>query len=166
MEGAAPATGPADEHHRPAILSILKNTGLFKDFEIEVALEVLDVYLYQDGQEDYQVLIATVEGTVAGYVCIGRNAVTVGTFELYWIAVDPAFQRRGVGGTLMETAEAEALSQGGRMMAVETSSSENYGPTRSFYRRLGYVDEARIRDYYAPEDDKIILVKRFPVQRE
>jgi ribosomal protein S18 acetylase RimI-like enzyme len=165
MEGAAAATGPADEHHRPAILSILKNTGLFKDFEIEVALEVLDVYLYQDGQEDYQVFIATVEGTVAGYVCIGRNAVTVGTFELYWIAVDPAFQRRGVGGTLMETAEAEAVSQGGRMMVVETSSMDNYGPTRAFYRGLGYVEEARVRDYYAPGDDEVILVKRFPVQR-
>jgi ribosomal protein S18 acetylase RimI-like enzyme len=163
MEGAAAVTGPADEHHRPAILSILQRTGIFKDFEIDVALEVLDVYLYQDGQEDYQVFIADLEGTVAGYVCIGRNAVTQGTFELYWIAVDPSFQKRGIGGTLMETAEEEALSQGGRMMAVETSSGENYGPTRSFYRRLGYEEEARVRDYYAPGDDKLILVKRFPL---
>ena len=47
------------------------------------------------------------------------------------------------------------------MMAVETSSRENYAPTRSFYRGRGYEEEARVRDYYAMGDDKVILVKRF-----
>jgi ribosomal protein S18 acetylase RimI-like enzyme len=162
MPDAAAVIEPADEHHRGAILSILRKSGLFKDFEIDVALEVLDVYLYQDGQQDYQVFIASVEGAVAGYVCLGLNAVTRGAFELYWIAVDPNRQRKGVGRTLMQAAEEEALARGGRLMAVETSSREDYGPTRSFYRRLGYGEEARIRDYYAPGDDKIIFVKRFP----
>jgi len=160
MDLAAAVIEPADEQHRPAILSILKSTGLFKDFEIEVALEILDIYLYQDGQEDYQVFVAVVKGAVAGYVCFGRNAVTEGTYELYWIAVDPAFQRKGVGGTLMERVEAEATGQRGTMIAVETSSREDYGSTRSFYRGLGYTEEARVKDYYAPGDDKIIFVKR------
>jgi ribosomal protein S18 acetylase RimI-like enzyme len=152
---------PADEPDRPLIEGILRNSGLFKDFEIQVALEILDVYLYQDGQEDYQFYMASTDGRAAGYVCFGPNAVTEGTFELYWIAVDPLFQGRGVGRRLMEKAEKEAVHQGGRMMAVETSSREDYGPTRSFYRRLGYSEEARVADYYAPGDDKIIFVKRF-----
>jgi ribosomal protein S18 acetylase RimI-like enzyme len=158
---AVAVIAPADESDRPLIEGILRSTGLFKDFEIQVALEILDVYLYQDGQEDYRFYMASTDGTVDGFVCFGPNAVTEGTFELYWIAVDPLSQRKGVGRSLMERAEREVVDQGGRMMAVETSSRKDYGPTRSFYRRVGYGEEARVADYYAPGDAKIIFVKRF-----
>ncbi len=152
---------PAAGGDRPAIERILRRTGLFRDEEVAVALEVLDVYLFQEGQTDYQVYVAAVEGRTCGYVCFGLNSMTAGTFELYWIAVDPSRQGEGIGRVLMDAAERMASRQGGRMIAVETSSRPSYAPTRSFYMSRGYLEEARVADYYGPGDDKIIMTKRF-----
>ena len=40
------------------------------------------------------------------------------------------------------------------------SSRADYEPTRAFYLRVGYVEEARLRDFYARGDDKVFYVKR------
>ena len=150
---------PATAGDRPAIESILQSTGLFNEGEIQVAMEVLDVYLCRDGQEDYQVFTTTWKDRLAGYVCFGLNAMTVGVFELYWIAVDPSCQGIGVGSGLMDFAESESTRQGGRKIIVETSSRRDYRDTLAFYHRRGYRDEARVSDFYTVGDDKIILVK-------
>jgi hypothetical protein len=47
------------------------------------------------------------------------------------------------------------------MLIVETSSRSDYTATRAFYERRGYREAARVRDFYAPGDDRIIFVKRF-----
>jgi ribosomal protein S18 acetylase RimI-like enzyme len=150
----------AREAERPAIEGILRRCGVFREAEVEVALEVLDVYLYKTGQTDYQVYTAALAGATVGYVCFGRNAMTDGTFELYWIAVDPEQHRHGVGHSLMTLAEYEVARQGGRLLVVETSSREDYHPTRKFYLGLGYRQAAAIPDYYAVGDGKVILTKR------
>ena len=148
------------EQERPAIEGILRRCGVFRDEEIAVALEVLDVYLRRPGQQDYQVYTASHGGAVAGYVVFGRNTMTDGTFELYWIAVDPARHRHGVGRALMSRAEREISRQNGRLISVETSSREDYLATRTFYHGLGYREAAVVADYYASGDSKVILTKR------
>jgi ribosomal protein S18 acetylase RimI-like enzyme len=153
---------PTREHERPAIAGVLRRCGVFREAEVAVALEVLDVYLTKPGQQDYQVYTASRGGAVAGYVCFGRNVMTDGTFELYWIAVDPDHARHGVGRSLMTLAEYEIARQGGRLIAVETSSREDYHDTRKFYHGLGYRQAAVVADYYAPGDAKVILTKRTP----
>ena len=45
--------------------------------------------------------------------------------------------------------------------AIETSARELYRPTQRFYERCGYEAEARLKDFYAPGDSKIIYVKHF-----
>ena len=42
---------------------------------------------------------------------------------------------------------------------METSSREQYGPTRGFYLDRGYEFVAVLRGFYDKGDDKIILVK-------
>ena len=128
--------------------------------EIAVALEVLDVYLEKPGQEDYIIRTAAAGGAVAGYVCYGINTLTEGTVELYWIAVAPSFQGRGIGSCLIASVEEESRRLGGRMICSETSSREDYQPTRAFYLRHGYTEAARVPDYYAPGDDKVIFAKK------
>ena len=151
---------PTREEDRPSIEGILRRCGVFRDEEVAVALEVLDVYLHRPGQQDYQVHTATRAGAVAGYVCFGRNTMTDGTFELYWIAVDPAQHRHGVGRALMGLAEREIAGQSGRLISVETSSREDYLATRTFYLGLGYRQAAVVADYYAVGDAKVILTKK------
>lgn len=157
-EGAGIVT-PAAEVERPSIEAILHAAELFSDDEIKVAMEVVDVYFFQDGQVDYQVFTSTSKGRVAGYVCFGLNTLTVGVFELYWIAVDPSCQGVGVGSGLMDFVENESVRQGGRIISVETSSRLDYRRTLDFYRRRGYREEARVSDFYSIGDDKIILLK-------
>jgi len=151
---------PARAQERPAIEGILRRCGVFRDEEVAVAMEVLDVYFHRHGQQDYQVYTATREADVAGYVCFGRNAMTDRTFELYWIAVDPDQHRHGVGRSLMSLAEREIARQDGRLISVETSSRADYLATRGFYLGLGYREAAVVADYYAAGDSKVILTKR------
>ena len=151
---------PTREQERPAIERVLRGCGVFSEEEIVVALEVLDVYLYRLNQQDYQVFTAKRGGAVAGYVCFGRNTMTDGTFELYWIAVDPAQHRHGVGRSLMTLAEYEITRQNGRLISVETSSRADYHATRKFYHDLAYRQAAVVPDYYAEGDSKIILTKK------
>jgi hypothetical protein len=60
----------------------------------------------------------------------------------------------------MDYVESKALEMSGRLLVVETSSKASYADTVEFYRRLGYAENSRIRDFYDVGDDKIIFVKR------
>ena len=45
-------------------------------------------------------------------------------------------------------------------LIIETSSLDEYAPARGLYRKLGYEEEARLRDFYDAGDDKIVFCKR------
>ena len=95
-----------------------------------------------------------------GYACAGPTPATEGTFDLYWLAVDAAAQGRGIGTSLVREVERGLRHRGARMLLVETSSRPDYSNTRAFYARCGYTEAARIRDFYAPADDRIMLTTR------
>jgi ribosomal protein S18 acetylase RimI-like enzyme len=82
------------------------------------------------------------------------------TFDLYWIAVDRAAHGAGCGTVLLSEVERRLEALHARMLVVETSSRSDYAATRGFYLKRGYVEAARVREFYAPHDDRIILTKR------
>ena len=45
------------------------------------------------------------------------------------------------------------------MLIVETSSTAQYIGARRFYQARGFIEEARIRDFYGPGDDKVVFWK-------
>ena len=145
---------------RDAINSILIETHMFTDDEIAVALELTDAVLFNKTQKDYIIHIAELEGKTVGYICYGPTPVTVGTYDIYWIAVAPHIQKRGVGRKLVSYVEDEIASKNGRLIIIETSSQHKYEPTRNFYIRTHYTMEARIKDFYSEGDDRLIYVKR------
>ena len=111
---------------------------------------------------DYSFLGAfTPEGELVGYACFGPTPGTDRTYDLYWIAVHPAAHGAGIGTTLLSEVERRLQGQHARLLVVETSSRSEYAPTRGFYGRRGYTEAARVRGFYAPGDDRIILTKRF-----
>ncbi len=145
---------------REPIGSILRETGVFTEEEISIALELIDIYLDDQQQKDYVLFTATGEGdAVVGYVCVGPTPLTHGTYDLYWIAVKPMVQGGGVGRLLMEHAERFVAAQGGRLLIAETSSQPSYEPTRKFYLKNRYLEVSRIRDYYKPGDDLVVFGK-------
>ena len=140
--------------------SILHRTGVFTDEEITVALELMDIFLHDPGQKDYDIYSSVDgNGTVQGYVCVGPTPMTVGTYDLYWIAVDPNCHNRGIGKQLQRFTEDLVRSQGGRLIIAENSSQPKYENTRKFYITLNYQEVARIKDYYKAGDDLVVYGK-------
>jgi len=147
---------------RAAVHDIVARAGNFTDDEIEVAMELVDEWLAEGEDSGYVALVLADDETsksVKGYVCFGPAPMTEGTFDLYWIAVDPATRGRGLGGELLAAAEEEIRSRGGRLLLIETASQESYTATIRFYERSGYDVVSRIRDYYRPGDDKLTFAK-------
>jgi D-alanine-D-alanine ligase len=144
---------------KPALMRILRNTPEFKSFEVVVAEEVIDSYL-NDPRAGYFTLIAEEDGKIAGYICYGETPCTVGTWDIYWVAVDRAKRGHGIGKMLSEAAETAIKKAGGRLAIIETSSTPLYENTRQFYERRGYEPVACIPDFYTPGDDKLVLRKK------
>lgn len=145
---------------RLPIRQILHETGNFTEVEIEVALELIDIYLDRPEQKDYILYCAVdPDSHVAGYVCYGPTPMTEGTWDLYWIAVAPRCQGRGVGKALLDFVEGQIQKQNARLLMIETSSKPSYDVTRQFYLRRNYQEIARIPDFYAVGDDRVIYRK-------
>ena len=103
----------------------------------------------------------TPEDELVGYACYGPTPGTDGTFDLYWIAVHPSAQGSGSGTTLISEVERRLRGHNARLLVVETSSRPDYSATLAFYRARGYTEAARVEDFYAPADSRVILIKRF-----
>ncbi len=91
--------------------------------------------------------------------------MTQGTWNLLAIGVLPAHQGQGIGTRLIKHLERMLFQRDGRILIVETSGLPEYAQTREFYRRLGYVEEARIREFYASGEDKIVYWKSLKPDR-
>ncbi len=151
---------PLRPHHRNALEELLRAAEVFREDEVAVALELVDAVLQRSDHPDYAFAVAEVDGETAGYACWGPTPCTLGTFDLYWICVHPRQQGQGIAGRLIRAAEADMAGRGGRLSVIETSSLPRYEPARRFYLRSGYVEAARLRDFYAPGDDKVVFLKR------
>jgi len=172
--------GTLDARHRRPIEEIVRATAVFNQDEVGVALELFDEAMSAARDDarpesstpdskpnaDYEFIGAFDGDTLVGYACYGATPSTDRTYDLYWIAVHPDAQRSGTGGTLMAEVERRLDARRARSMVVETSSREDYARTRSFYHNLGYAEAARLRDFYAPGDDRVILSKRLTGSRD
>jgi GNAT superfamily N-acetyltransferase len=141
---------------RDRIGEISRAVGLFRQDEIPVALEVFDGAVA--GSPDYRALGAEHDGRLAGWICWGPTPCTLGTYDLYWMAVDPAVHGAGVGTALIHAME-RRLAGVARLVVVETAGRAEYAPTRAFYEARGYRAVSRIPDFYAPGDDQVVYVK-------
>ena len=152
-----PRLRPLNPADRDALKRISQAVGLFRDNEIQVALDVFDASMVA-GQRDYEMLGAEVDGTLAGWICWGPTPCTEGTYDMYWIAVDPTLHGHGVGSRLVGEMERRIAGQA-RLVVVETSGRPDYRFTEAFYLARGYREAARVADFYAPGDDQVIYTK-------
>ena len=141
------------------IREIVEATGFFTAEESAVAVELVDDRLAKGPASDYRFLFAEEGGLLLGYTAFGPIALTRGSWDLYWIAVDPLAQGRGVGQALLAETERRIAHAGGLRIFVETSSRRQNEPTRAFYARTGYRLAATLEDFYASGDGKMIYVK-------
>ena len=90
---------------------------------------------------------------------LAPERMTVGTWNLYLIAVHPDHQRQGRGKALLDYIERLLVNRGERILLVETSATDDFDYVRTFYRNNGFCEEARIREFYAAGVDKIVYCK-------
>jgi ribosomal protein S18 acetylase RimI-like enzyme len=143
-----------------AIREIVESTGFFYDFEIPVAVELVEEKLQEGDACDYEFLFAEIDGKTVSYTCFGPIAGTEGSFDLYWIVTHNEYRGQGIGRMIIDETHRIIREMGGRIVVAETSSTDKYIPTRKFYDGLGYVKEAQIDDFYTEGDGKVFFVKR------
>ena len=142
-----------------AIAGIIKSSGLFSAAEINLACELANEKISDGSASSYQFLFGEDDGLVWGYTCFGLIPATVGSYDLYWIAVDNHLRARGMGKQLLKKTENIIRNLGGRRIYAETSSRHQYQTTHKFYEGCGYIQEAFLKDFYAEGDSKIIYSK-------
>jgi D-alanine-D-alanine ligase len=138
---------------------IVESTGFFRPDEVEIAVELVDERLAKGAASGYEFVFADRAGRPVAYACYGPIACTIGSYDLFWIAVDRDQQGGGLGRALLTAAESRIRAAGGRHVYIETSNHPQYAPTRGFYERCGYRLAALLPEFYAPGDDKAIYVK-------
>ena len=151
---------PIESKDRDVLTQIIKSVGNFNEEEIKVAIELIDDAISEYSSGDYIACVLEDEkGEVQGYGCYGLTPLTESTYDLYWMAVNPAVQGSGYGRAIIRFVEQDVRERGGRLLVLETSSQENYTRTRQIYEKNGYELVSRIRDFYKKNDDKLIYVK-------
>lgn len=145
---------------RDQLIRIIKKQRNFSDADVAIAIEVLDAAL--TSADSYQGLVALDEDKRQyGFVLYGNVPLTVNRYDLYWIAVDPAFKRDGIGTVLLNEMEYRLMQNGPGHIYIDTSSTEPYLHARRFYEKNDYQPVARLKDFFRPGDDKIIYCKIF-----
>jgi len=156
-----------ERRDRPRLEAILYAQDHFKSAEVEAALDFIDITLTQPHQRDYTILCAeSGSGEVQGYVCYGPTPLTDRVYDLYWIAVNPAFWNRGTGSALLRRMEEELARRRARMVLIETSSLPTYESPRTFYEKHGYREQARVPNFYAAGEHKLIFSKPLPGEKK
>jgi ribosomal protein S18 acetylase RimI-like enzyme len=149
----------------PALRRLVESAGVFNGQERAVALELLEARLERGPKSGYSFFFAQRRGEVLGYAAWGDAPLTQRTFDLYWIVVTPAAQGQGIGRALLTQVEEAVGARGGGRLYIETSSRKVYARTRRFYGEAGYAEVARLRDYYAPGDHKVMFCKAIRPRR-
>ncbi|MEW6456837.1 MAG: GNAT family N-acetyltransferase [Acidobacteriota bacterium] len=144
--------------NRESVIKLIKEVSIFNQAEIKIAIELIDLSI--KGNKDYITKVyKSKEEDIWGFICYGKNLLGEGVWELYWIAVNPSFQRKGIAKRLMEHFESEVAKDNGRLILIETSSSSIYRSARKLYESMSYSKTCWIKDFYKPGDDKIIYKK-------
>lgn len=97
---------------------------------------------------------------VVGVIYGDLEPVTEGTWNALMLLVQADERGKGIGRMLMNAFETEVKSEGARIVLVDTSSGEDFESARALYSKLGFVQEAQVRDYYADGADKVTFWKR------
>ncbi|WP_299492234.1 GNAT family N-acetyltransferase [Acaryochloris sp. IP29b_bin.137] len=146
---------PTQPEDTTAILAIAKAIG-FQSDELEVLSEML-VDTFNGNREQFW-FTDDDQGPVGVAYCASER-MTTGTWNLLFLAVHPEHQGQGRGTALVHYVEQVLTAQGVRQLLVETSGLPSFKRTQTFYRQCGYEAEARIREFYAAGDDKIVYRK-------
>ncbi len=148
---------PAKAADIPCLMSVVDGTELFPG---EMLAGMMSPFLSGEGSDDIW-LTCELNCEVIGFCYAAPEKLTDGTWNMLAIAVHPSCQGKGAGAAIVRHLELILRGHGHRVIVVDTSGTPEFARTRAFYRNNGYAEEARIRDFWANGNDKIVFWKRF-----
>ena len=98
-------------------------------------------------------VVARVGGVVVGYAGL---MLSLDEAHVTTIAVDPAWQRAGIGSRLLLNLTRAALARGARHMTLEVRVSNT--PAQEMYRRFGFETEGVRKNYYAESKEDALIM--------
>ncbi len=141
-----------------AVLSLAVTSGLFLENETELVEKMLEDYFGGNNNNGHACIIDQ-ENEALGVAYYAPTVAANRTWDLTMIAVRQDSQGQGRGTLLLQHVENELQTSGQRLLLIETSGVPFFERTRMFYIKSGYLEEARIRDFYDVGDDKVVFCK-------
>ncbi len=148
---------PTTPDDTDALIVLAEATGLFPPSGLELLRQMLAEFSNSSDTEPFW-LTDDDNGPVGVAYCEPER-MTDQTWNLQLIAIHPNRQGQGRGARLLHYVEQTLAQRGVRMLLVETSGLPELERTRQFYTKCGYEEAARIRDFYATGDDKVVFRK-------
>jgi len=106
-------------------------------------------------------LVALDGDRVIGFLTLERHFPEA--WEISWMAVDPAWRRRGIGRQLVDEAIARARLAGVAVLQVKTLAdahpSPEYAQTREFYRAMGFLRLEVFPDLWDPANPALLMIR-------
>jgi ribosomal protein S18 acetylase RimI-like enzyme len=145
-----------DLHDLTGLKEVLDSSELFPSEYLDDM--IADYFNNKDTTDIWFTCIDNNQPIALGYCA--PEKLTNGTYNLYAIAVRKELQGQGIGEKMMNFIEKMLTDNGNRVLIVETSSIDQYALTRKFYKKLGYRQEAVIKDFWNDREDKVIFWKK------
>ena len=139
-----------------ALYKVVDSSELFPSAYLD---EMIADYLNNPDTEDIWFTCVDSDIPVAIGYCVPEK-LTDGTYNLLAIGVVKESQGKGIASEMMNYIEQLLKQKGARVLIVETSSDSAQLTARSFYRKIGYSQEAVIRDFWKEGEDKIVFWKK------
>jgi ribosomal protein S18 acetylase RimI-like enzyme len=141
-----------------ALIALAAASGLFDPNQTDDLAQMLDKH-FSDKDRTQDIWLTDYDNEPVGIAYIAPERMTEGTWNLYLIAVHPDRQKQGRGKALLSYVEQMLMERGERILLVETAGTDDFEYVREFYRKNGYEEEARIREFYTAGIDKIVFRK-------
>jgi ribosomal protein S18 acetylase RimI-like enzyme len=135
---------------------VVDSSGLFSAEYLDGMMD--DYFNNVETQDIWFTYVDDSTPVAIGY-CVPEK-LTDGTYNLLAIGVMKDAQGRGIATEMMDYIEQWLRQKGGRILIVETSTDDAQHAARNFYKKIGYVQEAIIRDFWRDGEGKIVFWKR------
>jgi len=142
-----------------SVHELVTATGVFSKIEAGWAVEIVDAALNRP-DSGYHLLFADGAQGLDGFTAFGPIEGTQNRFDLYWIAVSPSAQGKGIGRRLLGATMDAARSIGATHMFIDTSTRPDYAAARKLYRELDFALMGTLIDFYADGDGKALFGRK------
>lgn len=139
-----------------AVLAIVRDSSQLDENGFVHVQEILNNYLA--GESDDLWFTADDDEPVGVAYC-ALEPVTDGTWNLLMLWTRRDRSGQGHGSALVSRVEKVLTERNARLLIVETSGLPNFETARAFYSKCGFAQEARIKNFFAAGDDKIVYTK-------